>query len=107
MSFDEEALELYVPAQLDMLGQDDFDISSLRWKTKAEGIIRLGDMPDSHLRNAALMLMGLGYQTYKAPDHIKVKWLTAFRLEWERRMYERKETSSASRYARETNHRRD
>jgi len=65
------------------------DVSSLMWKTRDAGLIRLGDMDDWHLRNTALMLMGMGYQTYHASDELKIRWLTALRLEWERRMKDR------------------
>lgn len=65
------------------------DTGELLWKTRDEGLIPLKMMEDSHLRNAALMLMGMGYQQYAAPDHIKIRWLSIFRLEWERRMRER------------------
>ncbi len=64
----------------------DYDrVGNLWWTPKDKVPIRLGDMADSHLRNAALMLMGLGYQVYNASDVIKVQWLTAMRMEWERR----------------------
>ena len=61
------------------------NLQNLYWRTRDEGLIRIGDMPDAHLRNIALMLMGMGYQTWSGPDEIKILWLTAFRLEWERR----------------------
>lgn len=61
-------------------------IPRLRWMQRNGTLIRLGDMADSHLRNTALMLMGLGYQRYHKDDAIKIKWLTALRMEWERRI---------------------
>lgn len=64
------------------------------WKDKEGHLHRIQDMADQHLRNTALMLMGLGYQAYSAPDHLKILWLTTFRMEWKRRMYERRLRSS-------------
>jgi hypothetical protein len=66
------------------------DVSDLMWQTRDEGFIPLKMMPDSHLRNTALMLMGMGYQQYNADDDLKVRWLTAIRMEWEKRIQERK-----------------
>jgi hypothetical protein len=87
-----------MPLELAPIDQGDIDgvkeghikVEDLQWRTKDEGFIRLKFMQDSHLRNAALMLMGMGYQTYRAKDETKILWLTAFRMEWERRMMERK-----------------
>lgn len=67
-----------------------YDVSDLMWKTSEGNLIPLKMMADSHLRNTALMLMGMGYQTYRAPDDLKVRWLTALRIEWEKRMAERR-----------------
>ena len=61
------------------------DVANIMWKTREDGLVRLCDMADSHLRNAALMLMGMGYQRYRASDEIKIKWLTVFAMEWKRR----------------------
>lgn len=67
-------------------GQHDFDISSLVWIQKDKTPIRLGDMDDSHLRNTALMLLGMGYQTWNGPSlQTKIRWLSAIRMEWEKR----------------------
>lgn len=82
-------------ADIEMIKDSRIKVEDLQWLTREEGYIRLGMMQDSHLRNAALMLMGLGYQQYKAPDDLKIRWLTAFRMEWQRRMDERKTTSLA------------
>lgn len=56
------------------------------WKTKYGELIPISQMADSHLRNAALFLMGLGYQKCVANDEVRVVWLKIFRTEWERRM---------------------
>lgn len=87
----DDAIELYVPRMLDRLvgGQGDFDISDLKWRMKDYSLIRLGDMTDDHLRNTALMLIGMSHQRYRAPDSVRIKWLTALRMEWEKRVRER------------------
>lgn len=62
------------------------NVSDILWKqSDGRPPIRLGDMEDSHLRNAALMLMGLGYQKWHGPDYLKIRWLTVMRMEWEKR----------------------
>lgn len=61
------------------------DISDLQWRRKDGGLTRVGDMTDDHLRNTALMLMGMGFQRYRAPNELRVRWLTALRMEWEKR----------------------
>jgi hypothetical protein len=73
-------------------GEEVFDIDvrpnnlqNIYWRTKEGELIALQDMHDDHLRNTALMLMGMGYQKYFAPERVKVLWLMALRLEWERR----------------------
>lgn len=68
-------------------------VQDLVWCTRDEGKKRLGDIPDSHLRNIALMLMGMGYQTVRFNDEKKVRWLTVIRMEWERRQRERIQVS--------------
>jgi len=96
------AAEDYIPEMgLDLIdpGQVDGDdaLAQLRWRSKDGSFTRIIDMADSHLRNTALMLMGMGYQKYNAPDNIKVKWLTIFRMEWERRMRDRNEQHKLNR----------
>lgn len=61
-------------------------IGRLMWKSRDGKLTRLQNMADSHLRNTALMLMGFGFSKYNAPDSIKIIWLTALRVEWQRRM---------------------
>lgn len=61
------------------------NLQNLYWATRDEGLIKLKDMPDAHLRNVALMLMGFGYQVSTFEERHKILWLTALRLEWERR----------------------
>lgn len=63
------------------------------WKTREGELIPVHEMQDSHLRNTALFLMGLGYQKCNIDDRIKVAWLNVFRMEWERRMAQRRQTS--------------
>lgn len=62
------------------------NLQNIYWQTKEGEMIALPQMTDSHLRNTALMLMGMEYQTFYAPDRLKVLWLTALRCEWERRL---------------------
>jgi len=64
-------------------------IKGLCWKTKEGDLIPVSEMRDSHLRNAALFLMGLGYTTCVASTERKVVWLSILRKEWERRMLTR------------------
>jgi len=79
----DETTDLALIEAFDIMNYD--RVGNLWWTPKDKVPIRLGDMADSHLRNAALMLMGLGYQVYNVSDVIKVQWLTAMRMEWERR----------------------
>jgi len=58
----------------------------LCWRTKEGELIPIRDMRDSHLRNAALFLMGMGYTRCAASDVARVAWLMVLRKEWERRM---------------------
>jgi hypothetical protein len=58
---------------------------NIYWRTGEGEMIALPQMTDTHLRNTALMLMGMGYQNFNAPDSVKVLWLSALRCEWERR----------------------
>lgn len=65
------------------------NLQNIYWRTKEGDIISIQRMADSHLRNTALMLMGMGYQVYNVSERLKILWLTALRLEWERRMRQR------------------
>jgi hypothetical protein len=84
-------LELAPIEQIDItrINEKKKNISDLVWITKDKQRIKLGDMDDSHLRNVALVLMGMGYQTYICRDEVRVLWLTALRMEWEKRMLAR------------------
>lgn len=59
------------------------------WKTRDGRLIKVYQMTDSHLRNAALFLMGMGYQNCTAPSELRIFWLTILRREWERRLVQR------------------
>lgn len=61
----------------------------VKWRTKDGQIMLVSEMTDSHLRNTALFLMGMGYTTCIAREDRRVIFLTALRIEWERRMLER------------------
>lgn len=61
-------------------------LSSLQWKMQTGELIHLADMEDKHIRNCALFLMNMGYMRCGIKEDIRIKWLTAFRMEWERRM---------------------
>jgi len=65
------------------------NLPNFYWRMKSGEIVAITKMEDSHLRNTALMLIGMGYQTFNAPDRLKILWLSALRLEWERRMESR------------------
>lgn len=62
------------------------NLQNIYWRTKEGQLIAIKNMNDSHLRNTALMLMGMGYQVYNVSDNIKILWLTALKIEWHRRM---------------------
>ena len=80
-----ENVGLVVPDDIDIKNITLDMLSQLKWRTKEGALIRLYDMDDAHLRNASLMLIGMGFQDFNVPNDIKVAWLTAFRMEWERR----------------------
>jgi len=86
-----ETLELAPIEQIDItrVNEKKKNISDLVWITKEKQTIKLGDIENSHLRNIALMLMGMGYQIYICRDEARVLWLTALRMEWEKRMLAR------------------
>lgn len=62
------------------------------WKTKEGQLIPLSEMADSHLRNAALFLMGFGFQECIANNERRIVWLRVMRKEWERRQLKRRFT---------------
>ena len=62
------------------------NLQNLYWRAKEEGLIAVPKLENSHLRNIALMLMGFGYRESSLPDRMKILWLTALRMEWERRI---------------------
>lgn len=57
------------------------------WRTQDGQIIPIHEIADSHLRNIALFLMGMGYTKCVASDSSRIKWLTVMRMEWERRQH--------------------
>lgn len=61
------------------------------WRMADGRHIAVENMADNHLRNAAMFLMGMGYQKCTANDIARVVWLAVFRKEWERRMFLRAE----------------
>lgn len=65
--------------------------AGLCWKTKDGELIPVSQMRDSHLRNAALFLMGFGYTHCVANDKRRIVWLTILRKEWARRMLGRED----------------
>lgn len=56
------------------------------WRTKYGELIPISRMADSHVRNAALFLMGMGYTKCVADTKVRVVWLKILVTEWERRM---------------------
>lgn len=58
----------------------------IKWKTKDGQYIPVPELADSHLRNIALFLMGMGYQGCIATNDKRVLWLSVLRMEWERRL---------------------
>lgn len=61
------------------------NLHNIYWSTREGQLVSLTQMTDEHLRNVALMLIGMGYQAYRCPQRLRVLWLSALRLEWERR----------------------
>jgi len=62
------------------------NLSQCKWRTKDGLVIPVCEMADSHLRNAALFLMGMGYTKCTAIEGTRITYLTILRMEWERRM---------------------
>ncbi len=65
------------------------NLSKVQWRMKNKQLIYLKDMEDSHLRNAAMFLLGFSYQKCKCDESIRLLWLKVFKMEWERRMLKR------------------
>jgi hypothetical protein len=57
------------------------NLQNIYWRQKDRQLISIQKMDDQHLRNTALMLIGMGYQAYHCPDRLRVLWLTALRME--------------------------
>lgn len=62
------------------------NLQNLYWRTKDGRKIAVPNLADTHLRNIALMLMGFSFTKFNKPDKLKILWLTALRMEWERRV---------------------
>lgn len=56
------------------------------WRTRDGQVIPISQLRDSHLRNIALFLMGMGYSECVADKKVRVVWLAALSYEWQRRM---------------------
>ena len=65
------------------------NVGKYLWRTADGREIAVENMADTHLRNAAMFLMGMGYKKCIAPPVTCVAWLTVFKKEWERRMLAR------------------
>lgn len=61
------------------------------WRTADGRMVAVENMTDSHLRNTALFLMGMGFRKCIAFDNVRVVWLRILRLEWEHRLFSRAE----------------
>lgn len=66
--------------------REDKDRGYWCWITRDGDVIPVPEMADTHLRNAALFLMGMGYQKCTADNPTRIVWLSILRKEWERRM---------------------
>lgn len=66
------------------------NLSKIQWKTRTGEIYFIKDMDDKHIRNIALMMMGFGYRTFRAPDNVKIIWLRILKMEWDRRMLQKR-----------------
>ena len=67
------------------------NIKNVKWRTKDGEVIPVPELKDSHLRNIALFLMGMGYLTCTASEDRRIVWLHVLRIEWERRLAQRRE----------------
>jgi hypothetical protein len=65
------------------------NVSDLIWYSR-DGELRLSQLDDMHIRNAALKLIGFGTDEYEADDLLKARWLMALHWEWSKRMQARK-----------------
>lgn len=61
------------------------------WRTADGREVAICNMPDNHLRNCALFLMGMGYRQCIADSAVRVVWLKIFATEWQRRMLMREQ----------------
>lgn len=87
-----QELALIPVNQMFELKTNKIDVSDIMWQTKDEGLIQLKYVDDQHLRNIALMLIGMGYQTYVTTPENRANWLIVLRMEWEKRQRERTTT---------------
>lgn len=74
--------------------REDKDRGYWCWITRDGDVIPVPEMADTHLRNAALFLMGMGYQKCVADNPTRIVWLSILRKEWERRMDDRARKNS-------------
>ncbi len=96
MSFiDGELIEVIYPPAVD-------NIKNIKWRTKDGQIIPVSELADTHLRNIALFLMGMGYLKCTLSDEKRTAWLVILRIEWERRINTNKHIMRASDYAHTT-----
>lgn len=65
------------------------NLSKVQWRMRNKQLIYLKDMEDSHVRNAAMFLLGFGYAVCGCDEEVKLLWLKVLKMEWERRMLKR------------------
>ena len=65
------------------------NLSRVQWRMRNKQLIYLKDMEDSHVRNAAMFLLGFGYNRCRCDEEVRLLWLKVLKMEWERRMLKR------------------
>lgn len=70
-------------------GASNSDIKDIWW----DEMLQLKNMPDQHLKNAALKLMGFSTSEYEGSEDAKTTWLKILVAEWNRRQVDRRAIS--------------
>lgn len=91
MSIKHETLEPLSVEEIILAQEGELNVSELVWRS-GEEYQPLKMFSDIHIRNAVLKLIGFAKEEYDAPEELKLRWLTALKLEWQKRLAERNVT---------------